>query len=260
MKENPLISAIIITKDEEKNIAHCLDSLVRIADEIIVIDSFSTDATEKICTSYDKVEFCTSEWKGYSETKNYGNSLAKGKYILSIDADEVVSEELLQSLIKFKSEQNRPEVCSFNRLTNFCGKWIRHSGWYPDRKIRLWKRELAHWEGRVHEKPVFTQNVSIVHLEGDLLHYSYHTIGEFRQHTFTYSDLASREIAEKVTRFILLRSILNPLSRFITGYFVRGGFLDGYYGFIICRISAAGVYRKYRNAYREKKHNRSSER
>ena len=253
MEENPLISAIIITKNEEKNIARCLNSIVSLADEIIIIDSHSTDRTEQICASYDKLSFHCTDWKGYSETKNYGNSLAKGEYILSIDADEVISDELMQSLKNFAAESNRAEACSFNRLTNFCGKWIRHCGWYPDKKIRLWRKDLAHWKGKVHEKPVFTRTVTIGHLKGDLLHYSYHSVEEFRNHTRKYSDLASREIAEKGVRFLLLRSFISPLSRFITGYFFRGGFLDGYYGFLICRISAEGVHRKYKDSYRIKK-------
>ena len=125
------ISAVIITYNEERNIARCLDSLKDVADEIVVLDSFSTDGTEEICRQ-KKAVFIQHEWIGYASSKNIANEKASNDWILSIDADEALSEMLIDSILKIKNQLS-DKFYSFNRLTNYCGTWIKHSGWYPDR-------------------------------------------------------------------------------------------------------------------------------
>ena len=146
------ISATIITLNEEDKIRPCIESLKDVADEIVVVDSLSTDATKSICEELG-VKFIEQKWLGYSEQKNLANSLATNDWILSIDADEIISDELRMSILKIK-ETDTPNntVFSFNRLNNYCGKWIHHCGLYPDRKIRIWNRNIGKWEGYIHEE------------------------------------------------------------------------------------------------------------
>ena len=140
------ISATIITLNEEDKIRRCIESLNGIVDEIIVVDSLSTDATKSICEEFG-IRFIEQKWLGYSEQKNLANRLATNDWILSIDADEALSEELKKSILKLKeSETDDNIVFSFNRLNNYCGKWIHHSGFYPDKKIRIWNRNVGKWE------------------------------------------------------------------------------------------------------------------
>jgi (heptosyl)LPS beta-1,4-glucosyltransferase len=148
---NPVkISAVILTFNEEKNIERCLDSLVGVVDEIIVMDSFSTDYTEKICLRYS-VSFIQRKWEGYAQAKNYGNSLAENDIILSIDADEALSKELQNDIIERK-KSGFTGCFRVKRLNNYCGKWIKHCGWYPDKKIRVFDKKRTAWKGDfVHE-------------------------------------------------------------------------------------------------------------
>jgi glycosyltransferase involved in cell wall biosynthesis len=123
------ISAVIITFNEEKNIGRCLDSIKDIVDDIVVVDSFSSDATQSICEKH-KVNFIQRKWEGYSETKNFANKQAKYPWVLSLDADEALSDELKKIILNLKSGAEL-KTCSFNRLTNYCGSWVKHSNWYP---------------------------------------------------------------------------------------------------------------------------------
>ena len=237
------LSVVIITLNEEKNIARCLESIKEIADEIIIIDSFSTDKTEEICKTYD-VKFIKHKWEGYSATKNFGNALASNKYILSLDADEALSPELVQSINGIKNNTNQI-VYSFNRLTNYCGKWIKHCGWYPDKKIRIFDKNINRWIGEVHETLYIEPTQNIKHLKGDCLHYSYYSIEQHYQQATKYAELAAQELYAKGKKSSLFKLIINPIAKFIKCYVTNRGFLDGYYGFLICKISAYTTYLKY---------------
>jgi glycosyltransferase involved in cell wall biosynthesis len=244
MEKKAIISAVIITKNEERNIARCLDSIVDIIDEIIVIDSYSTDRTEEICSRFS-VRFIQSEWKGYSETKNYGNSLAKGEYILSLDADECISPVLREELLNFKSQFEKSEAYQFSRLTNFCGRWIHHCGWYPDRKVRLWKNGSGKWEGTIHEKLILDPSILPVRLKGDLLHYSYHTLNDYLLQMVHYTEISARENLAKGRNYSILRMVFNPPVKFLNRYILKAGFLDGLSGLIICCMAATGTFLKF---------------
>ena len=238
------ISAVITSFNEEKNIGRCLQSLQTVADEIVVVDSFSTDSTQKICREYT-VHFVSKEWEGYSQAKNYGNTIAKYDFILSLDADEALSAELQESIKKLKSD-NRYRAYYVSRLTNYCGKWIRHCGWYPDYKIRLWDRNTAHWEGIVHESLKFHQQTATGILKGDLLHYSFYTISDHIKKANMFSEIAANELLKKEFKVnSIYHLILKPGYTFIHKYFFQLGFLDGFYGFIICILSAFSNFLKY---------------
>ena len=238
------ISAVIITLNEEKNIGRCLQSLQDVVDDIIVVDDFSSDQTAKICSDYE-VTFLQREWEGYSAAKNFGNSMAKYDHILSIDADEALSDELREAIISLKSHMTC-DAYYLNRLTNYCGQWIRHCGWYPDSKIRLWDRRIGKWQGNIHESLVFEKQISSATLTGDLLHYSFYSISDHIQTANRFSEIAADEMVKAEFKVnILYHIILNPLYTFIHKYIFQLGILDGFYGFIICVISSFSNFLKF---------------
>lgn len=243
------ISATIITLNEERNIERCILSLKRVADEIIVLDSNSTDKTEEICKSLGVV-FEARNWEGYSASKNYLNGLASHDYILSIDADEALDEKLQVEILKVK-ERNDPEVYSLNRLTNYCGKWIKHSGWYPDVKIRLFPKKDSYWDGEfVHEELVYPTNLEVVQLEGHLEHFSYYNYKEHRERADKYSTLTAKKMNSKGKTASFLKPYLSGFARFFSMYFLKGGILDGKMGFKIAQISAQSNVFKYKELRR----------
>jgi len=238
------ISAVIVTLNEEQNIGRCIDSLLGVADEVIVLDSFSTDKTADICRTKG-VKFFQKSWQGYSTSKNYANDLATMDYVLSIDADEVLSDELKHSIIEQK--KNPLFVAySFNRLTNYCGQWIHHCGWYPDAKIRLFKRGEATWAGEIHEGLTFKAATEVKKMPGDLFHYSFPTIASHIRTLNSFSEIAAKDafFRKKRANFIV-HILLNPFFTFFRKYILQKGFLDGYYGFVICVISAFANFTKY---------------
>ena len=164
------ISAVIITQNEERNIGRCLESLSGIVDETVVVDSGSTDETKEICEKYG-ARFMHHDWKDYADQKNYANSLVNHEWTLSIDADEALSDQLRESISELK-KAGLDGNCTYSmaRLNNYCGSWIRHSGWYPDEKVRLWPSGACTWEGLVHEELKYAKAMENRKLEGDLLH------------------------------------------------------------------------------------------
>lgn len=236
------LSAVIITYNEARNIKRCIASLNDVADEIVVVDSFSTDATPSICKGFG-VQFHQREWKGYSKQKNYGNGLASNDWILSIDADESLSDELRDAILKEKAS-GKGWNYSFNRRTIYCGKWIKHCGWYPDTKIRMFNRTEDDWSGDVHE--VLSVDTSTVKkLNGDLLHYSYHSISDHVHRTDKYSSLGAMELFAKGKKASMFKVLFNPWFKFNRMYFLQLGVLDGVEGLVISMITAYGTFLKY---------------
>lgn len=238
------LSATIITYNEERNIGRCIDSLNGVVDEIIVIDSFSNDKTIEICTQKG-AKIIQHDWKGYAETKNIANHYTTYEYVLSIDADEALSDVLRSSILEAK--KNLSGVYSFNRLTNYCGQWIHYCGWYPDKKIRIFPKEKVKWMGEfIHEEIIVLEKMKEQFLEGDLYHYSYYTIQEHYQKIEKYALLSAQQLQKDKKTFAWYKPLASAFSKFFTTYFFRLGFLDGTKGFIIARISAYGSYLKYK--------------
>ena len=251
------ISVILITMNEERNIERCLQSVAPIADEVVVVDSFSEDATEALCARYH-VRFVTHAWEGYSGSKNYADSLATHELILSIDGDEALSEALVQSIKALKEREIADnEVFAMNRLNNYCGRWIKGCGFYPDRKVRIWKKGFAHWEGRIHEWLVYEKAPVITLLEGDLLHYSWATPEEFRKQQFHFAELGAQSYYERNKKTGILPWLFSPSITFLRTFFIKGGFLYGRTGFNICRTLTAANRRKYGILRRQKTEDRS---
>ena len=250
MENMDKISAVIITYNEAKNIARCIESLLNVADEIVIVDSFSTDETPAICRKYP-VKFHQTDWKGYAATKNYANSLAEYDYILSVDADEA-PDETLQKNILLAKQNGLSGAYSVNRLTNYCGKWIRHSGWYPDVKTRLFNKINACWEGAfVHEELKFKTAVpSVVQLDGHLLHYSYYDFEDHQKRADKYSILTAQKLHHNGVRVSVIKPYLSGLGRFIAMYILKSGWRDGYMGWKIASISAKSNILKYKELIR----------
>ena len=239
------ISAVIITYNEEVNIKRCLESLQGIADEIIVVDSFSTDKTEEICKQFD-TRFISHEFEGHKEQKNWAWQQARFDYVLSLDADEALDADLKNSILQVKMNPSF-STYKMNRLTNYCGTWIRHGSWYPDTKLRLAKKNSVIWAGEnPHDKLTPLNNEKPVHLKGNILHYSYYTIAQHIAQQEKFSTIASQAMFERGKKAPLYKLVLNPVASVIKDIIIRQGFLDGKSGFTVAKISAKSVYWKYR--------------
>ncbi len=250
------ISAVIITFNEERNIERCISSLLGVVDEIIVVDSLSTDKTKEICEKYELVKFYSQEWLGYSSQKNYANRLASFDTIFSIDADEVVSPELRESIMTIKAqyEDSSNTIFSFNRLTNYCGSWIKHSGWYPDKKKRIFNKSVQ-WVGDIHEELLYLPSTKIVHLKGDLYHYSFYTSSDHIKQVDRFTSLTAKQAFEKGKRVNCFGIWFRPKWKFFRDFILKKGFLDGYAGYKVCKVSAFATFLKYiklREYYSEK--------
>jgi glycosyltransferase involved in cell wall biosynthesis len=238
------ISATIITYNEEKNIERCLKSLQGVVDEIIVVDSYSTDKTVNICERYNANVF-EHPFEGYSDQKNFAVSKATHDIILSLDADESLSEKLKESIVEVKKNWLL-NAYHFNRITNFCGSWIKHGGWYPDKQLRLWDKNWGSWnKNKIHEKVELKPDTKPGHLKGDLLHYSYYTVAEYISQLNKYSDLKAEELIRRNKKPNFLILLFKPLIKFIINYFLKKGLLDGYYGFVLAVSSAYATFITY---------------
>lgn len=238
------ISCVIITLNEEKNIEKCVRSVLPVVDEVVVIDSLSTDRTKEICIRIG-ARFIEHAWEGMIEQKNWAVKQAKYPYILSLDADEVLSEELTKS-IRHVKENWTHDGYYFNRLNNYCGKWIRHCGWYPDRKLRLWDSRKGKFTGsNPHDRFEMEEMASKKFLKGDLLHYSYHNITQHINQANHFANVGARTAFLNSKRSNLILILFKPTWKFFRDYILKLGFLDGYFGFIICTISANATFLKY---------------
>lgn len=246
------ISAVIITLNEERNIRRCLESLEGIADEIVVVDSYSTDATEEICKAFN-VRFIKHRFFGYIEQKNWAVLQASSPHIISLDADESLSAELRSSILEVKQNWTH-DGYYFNRLSSYAGKWIRHTSMYPDRKLRLWDSRKGRWGGvNPHDKYMLGKGSSQKFLKGDMLHISYRSVKEHVAQMNSFSTIRAEAYFERGKPFRTRLIILNPAWRFFKDYLLRGGFRDGYMGLTISINSSFEVFLKYiklRNLYR----------
>ncbi len=250
------LSVVIITLNEEKNIARCLDSVKGIADEIVVVDSKSTDNTVEICKSYG-ARVIQHPFEGYVNQKNFANAQATNDHILSLDADEALSDELYHSIKQVKQKFDA-DGYTMNRLTNYAGKWIRHSGWYPDVKLRLFDRRKGEWTGLlIHEKfELYERSKVKQHLKGDLLHYSFPSVEDHKKQADKFTTLGAQADFKKGKKAPFYKIWGGPLIKFGKDYFFNLGFLDGKEGLIICWISAGAThakYRKLRELYKQQK-------
>jgi len=254
------ISVCIVTYNEEANIVRTLQSVKGLADEIIVVDSHSTDKTAAVAQSCGAKVF-EEDWKGYAAQKNSAIAKAAGDWILSLDADEEVSPELSASIQALRSGGGpaaRYDGYFMARRNLYLGRWIKRGGFYPDRKLRLVKRELANFELRaVHEDIKLAGNTGL--LKGDLIHQAYPRLDGFIEHANRYSTLGAQMVVqERPVGFSTLNIVARPLFRFLYNYLLRGGFLDGREGLLVHMTHASYVSWKYAKAWELSRNMRKS--
>lgn len=239
------IAAVIIAYNEADKIARCLHSVKAVADEIIVVDSGSTDNTVAISEAIG-ARVIHQPFLGYIEQKNFAASLANADYILSLDADEALSEPLQQWLQQAKEKGLSKDAYIFNRLNNYCGQWIKHGDYYPDKKLRLWRKELGHWGGEnPHDKVVTVANATIERVPLDILHWSFASTEEHRRQMIRFSDIAAQAMYRRGKRVSSLKPWLSACWSLLNGFLFRAGFLDGTAGWRIARMNAYYSYHKY---------------
>ena len=238
------LSVVIITFNEEKNIERCLLSVQSVADEILVVDSFSTDKTLEICEKHG-ARVIQNPFEGHIQQKNFAMKNTENDWILSLDADEALTPELTLEIWKVK-ENATNKLYEMNRLTNYCGKWVKHCGWYPDTKIRLVNRKHAAWGGvNPHDKLEATNHESVGFLNGDLLHYSYYTKQDHLKQIEYFGKIAANELHQKGKTVGFATIYIKVIAQFIKSFFLKLGFLDGRTGWQISYLSAFATYRKY---------------
>jgi len=242
------LSVAIITFNEEKNIERCISSVKNIADDIVVVDSFSKDNTRKICNELG-VRFIEHVFEGHIQQKNFAITQAKYKHVFSIDADEAIDKTLEKEILNAKQNWSY-DGYSMNRLTNYCGHWVRHCGWYPDKKLRLWDSTKGKWAGINPHDEYFMNDACVVkHLQGDILHYSYNNIEDHYKQIEYFTSISAKAYHEKGIKSNILKIYLNPIHKFIRDYIFKLGILDGVAGFRISRISAHATYLKYKKLH-----------
>jgi heptosyltransferase-3 len=241
------ISAVIITYNEERNIARCIDSLYKVADEVVVVDSYSKDRTREI--SIEKgARVVEHPFKSHIDQKNFAVTQATHDIVLSLDADEYLSDKLTKSILEVK-EKWPTEAYRMNRLSNYGGKWIRHGNWYPDQKIRLWNRRIGLWGGEnPHDKIVLTKGIKIQHLRGDILHRAYTDSAETLVKVQSYSEIFARENVGRKTSSVP-KIILRTTFGFLKSYILKRGFMDGFEGLMVAGAVANHVFYKYAKLY-----------
>jgi glycosyltransferase involved in cell wall biosynthesis len=239
------ITATIITLNEERNIARSIESL-RCADEILIVDSGSIDRTVELAQNLG-ARVIEGQWLGFAAQKNWAAEQASNDWILSLDADEALSEALEAEIWSLKKTGPRHDAYTMPRLARYLGRWILHSGWYPDRKVRLYRRGKARWVGEfVHESVVVEGRTG--HLDSNILHFTCDSLSEHLRTLDKYTTLAAQEIAARRMKVPLARLILDPAWTFVKSYFLQRGFLDGLEGLTIAYMAAFYTFLKYSKA------------
>lgn len=245
------ISGVVITYNEEKNLARCLESMQGLADEIVVVDSYSEDQTAEIAQNFG-AKFIKHSFEGHIEQKNFAAKQAQHNIILSLDADEAVNDKLADAIRAVKANWQH-DAYSFRRLNQYAGKWIYYGAWRRDVNIRLFDRRKAVWGGyNPHDKVVTTANGSTSKLKGHLLHYAYDPedpVAVFSEHANQinrFSTIWAEGAYKKGKKVIWVwHLVARPAFQFFQEYFLQLGFLDGFRGFLLARASAWHKYMKY---------------
>lgn len=239
------ISATLVTLNEQNNLARAIESL-RCCDEIIVVDSGSGDRTVEIAERLG-ARVITSEWQGYAAQKNFAAQQAAHDWILSLDADEALSEALEAEIWEIKRSGPQADAYTIPRLAQYMGRWILHSGWHPDRKIRLYDRRKARWVGEyVHES--VKVDGRLAHLKSNLLHYTCDSLSQHLKTIDRYTTLAAQELVAQRRPVSLWELVLSPPWAFFKTYFLDRGFQDGFEGLVIACMAAVYVFVKYAKA------------
>lgn len=249
MQDAPSLSVVVITRNEADNLPRLLKSVAHLADEVVVFDSGSTDGTPSLAAAAGaRVVDCP--WEGWSTTKNKANSEATGDWILSLDADEAPDAKCLQAIrdhiaIGPRTANGAWRAGEVNRITNYCGQWIRHSGWYPDRKVRLWPSGAAEWQGAIHEVPHFNAPMVVSRLAGTVEHFSYPNRASHLDQIEKFGRVWAEDRHAQGYSAPLMLVWLKVMAQWLKTYILRQGWRDGRAGWNIARLSAWATWRKH---------------
>ena len=248
MFENPIkLSVVIITLNEEKNIGKCLDAVWQVADEVVVVDSFSTDRTRIICEEKE-ARFVEHRFDGHIEQKNFAISQATYEHVLSVDADEILSSQLISSIRKVKQNFSN-EAYTINRMSFYVDRFIKHGHWFPDKKIRLFKKSAGKWDGKnPHDLFELNEGKKAPLLKGVLYHYTFNSVFAHIRQVNNFSEIGAAHLQDEAPLFLIIKAIFSPFWGFFYGYIVKFGFLDGWYGLTIAVLSSTETFLKYAKA------------
>ncbi|MBE9568419.1 MAG: glycosyltransferase family 2 protein [Proteobacteria bacterium] len=243
----PNISVCIISFNEEKKIEDCLKSIQTVADEIIIVDSLSTDNTLKIAGEYtDKIFH--QKFLGHIEQKNLAVEKASNDWILSLDCDERLSDELRDSILKIKDSLDQADAYRMPRKTFYIYRWLNHC-WYPDLKTRLFNRNTSHWGGTNPHDHIITRGSNIIQLDGDIYHYSFDSISDHLKTIDSFTEIGADELIRKNKPINVFSPLTHASWTFIKLYLIKRGFLDGFAGLVVSVLSYMHVFVKYSKAY-----------
>ncbi len=251
------LSVILITKNEEKNLARCLES-VRFAHEVVLVDSGSTDTTIEIAQNFSNVKIIQTQWFGFVENKKIALQNTQHDWIFWIDADEEAPVELAEEWKSVSASSSWSEIGAVDlaRKTFFLGHWVKHSGWYPNKTIRFFHKHKAYFSDSVlHESVCLNADFKLAHFKSDLLHYSYSSLYQYFDKMNYYGLSGAQEIMRKNKPTFLPQLVLQPLWTFFRFYILKKGFLDGRIGIIVCMGAGFSNFIKYANYFFLKKYN-----
>ena len=238
------IAAVIITKNEQDSLRDCLESL-RWVDEIIIVDSGSTDNTETIAKEYTEHFYVNAEWPGFGKQKQLAQSYAKSDWILAVDADERIDDTLRENILTMLENPPENTVYNLNELTWVFGRFLKHSGWYY-RHVRLYPNKLTQYnDNLVHESVIIPSGCQVAELDGDILHYSYQNLNHYLVKSAGYAKAWADQRQARGKKASLSQGIIHALGCFLKMYLLKRGFLDGKQGFLIAVLSAHSTFVKY---------------
>ena len=241
--KRPTVSAIVVCFNEEERIGDCLDSL-RWCDEVVVVDSFSTDRTAEICRRYTD-RFIQRPWAGYREQKAYAHSQVTKEWVLLVDADERVTAELQQEIREVLVQDSEQYAgYAVPRLVHYLGRWWWRGGWYPDYDVRLFRRDRASWGGSDPHEKILVDG-AVRRLRHPLHHYSYRNMEDHLARINRFTSISSRELHKAGGRWHLSDALLRPIARFLRSYILKAGFREGFAGFYVAVTAAVYVFLKY---------------
>lgn len=247
------ISLAMITFNEGHRIHRALESVIGLVDQVVVIDSFSKDNTLEVVQGFQdrlNIKIIEREFEGYIEQKNFAIQQCEYDLILSLDGDEAVDEKMKNEILQLKSNENQYAGFYFKRMTNYNGFWVKHCGWYPDWKLRLFDRRFARWAGEnPHDIIQIDNQKSTDKRNGNILHYSYASITDHVNQTNRFTTIAAKAAYQNGKRSSFLGPLIRGILKFFRDYFIKLGILDGRYGIIICTINSLYVFLKYSKIY-----------
>ncbi|MEM0895683.1 MAG: glycosyltransferase family 2 protein [Verrucomicrobiota bacterium] len=245
------MSVCIITLNEESPLARCLKSIEGMASQIVVVDSGSTDRTKAVAKRFN-ADWYEEDWRGMRDQKNAALDRCEEEWVLNLDADEELAPELRDEITAFLSggPVDSTGGASFPRKSRFLGRWITHGDWYPDRKLRLFRREAAKFGGDTgHDHVELRKGLSVHEMKSDLLHYSYPTVSSFLEKLNSFSEAHLDQALSKGKKWSLFGNVLRPWWRFFRGYVLRLGFLDGFPGYWIAKATAFSSFVRHSRLY-----------